>query len=109
MQSEREQLARNAQRNLQSALCAWYSWLSDQSRHSDDWKSVPWWCKNAPGRLDLRWALDDLPKYVDHEQMMRVLFVVVDELHLSGAEMGDLPDLGELRGVLLEICEGFDE
>lgn len=109
MQSERTQLAVHAQRHLQSALCAWYSWLSDQSRHADEWKSVPWWCKNAPGRLDLRWALDDLPKYVEHKQMMHILFVVVDELHLSSDGKDGLPDLGDLRDALLKICEGFDE
>lgn len=92
-------------RNLRVAISEWYSWLSDKSIKQDEWRSVPHWCKRVPSRLDIPWALEDLDKRKDNRQLIRALFVVVDELYLASIRMEGVPSIERLRNHLLEWHE----
>ena len=92
-------------RNLRVAISELYSWLSDKSIKQDEWRSVPHWCKRVPSRLDIPWALEDLEKRKDNRQLIRALFVVVDELYLASIRMEGVPSIERLRNHLLEWQE----
>ena len=92
-------------RNLRMAIREWYAWLSDQSSRHDDWIAVPHWCKQIPSRLDIPWALFDLDKHKDRRQMLRALFVVVDEIYIACEQMENVPSIEKLRNHLLEWHE----
>lgn len=97
------------ERRLRQAVEDWYSWLAGQSRYADDWLSVPHWCKQVPGRLDIPWAMRDLNKAVANRGMMRALCVVVDEIYMSCELVEGVPDISDLRSVLLDWYEGAYE
>ena len=92
-------------RNLRVAISEWYSWLSDKSIKQDEWRSVTHCCKRVPSRLDIPWALEDLEKRKDNRQLIRALFVVVDELYLASIRMEGVPSIERLRNHLLEWHE----
>ena len=92
-------------RNLRSALVQWYSWLSDKSMKKDEWRAVPHWCKQVPSRLDIPWALFDLEKHASRRQMLRALFIVVDEVYMNSETVEGLPDISALRNELLRWYE----
>ena len=89
-------------RNLRLAICEWHAWLSDKAIKKEEWRSVPHWCKQVPSRLDIPWALEDLEKRKDNRQLIRALFMVVDEVFLSSSEMENVPSIEKLRNHLLE-------
>lgn len=92
-------------RNLRSALVQWYSWLSDKSMKKEEWRAVPHWCKQVPSRLDIPWALFDLEKHANRRQMLRALFIVVDEVYMNSETVEGLPDISALRDHLLKWYE----
>mgnify|MGYP003142286724 FL=1 len=92
-------------RNLRVAISEWYSWLSDKSIKQDEWRSVPHWCKRVPSRLDIPWALNDLDKSIGRRQLMRALFVVIDEIHMASSQMDGVPSVEKLRNHLLSWYE----
>ena len=63
--------------------------------------SVPHWCKQIPSRLDIPWALHDLQKHAGRKQMIRALFVVVDEIYMASEQMENVPNISKLHGELL--------
>lgn len=89
------------QRNLRLAIQEWYAWLSDKARYADEWRGVPSWCKQIPLRLDIPWATHDLKRNVDNRGMIRALFIVVDEIHMSCEQMEGAPSISVLRDELL--------
>mgnify|MGYP003654917889 FL=1 len=89
--------------HLKAAIAEWYSWLADKAIDVDEWLSVPSWCKRVPSRLDIPWALKDLGKRLNHQHMMRVLFVIVDEVWLCSQEMDGVPDITKLRDELRKV------
>ena len=89
-------------RNLRAALTQWHAWLSDKSMKRDEWRAVPHWCKQVPSRLDIPWALFELEKHVGRRQMLRALFIVVDEVYMSSEHIEGAPDISGLRNHLLE-------
>jgi|TARA_R100000458_G_C8255953_1_gene232095 hypothetical protein len=91
--------------SLRAALSEWYAWLSDKSMKKEEWRAVPHWCKQVPSRLDIPWAIHDLEKHKSRKQLIRALFVVVDEVYLSCAEMENVPPIDKLRNHLLEWHE----
>ena len=92
-------------RNLRMAIREWYAWLSDQSSRHDDWIAVPHWCKQIPSRLDIPWALNALDKSIGRRQLMRALFVVIDEIHMASSQMDGVPSVEKLRNHLLSWYE----
>lgn len=88
-------------RHLRAALREWYAWLSDKAMREEDWIAVPHWCKQIPSRLDIPWALHDLQKHAGRKQMIRALFVVVDEIYMASDQMENVPDISRLHGELL--------
>lgn len=92
-------------RNLRMSISEWHSWLSDKSMKQNEWRSVPHWCKRVPSRLDIPWALEDLEKRKDNRQLIRALFVVVDELYMASLQMEGVPSLEKLRNHLLKWHE----
>ena len=92
-------------RNLRAALREWYSWLSDKSMKKQEWHAVPHWCKQVPARLDIPWALFDLEKHVARRQMIRALFIVIDEVYMSSQTVEGTPDISALRDHLLKWYE----
>lgn len=92
--------------HLRAAIGEWYAWLGARSSKLDEWLSVPAWCKRVPSRLDIPWALNDLEARVGNEHMMRVLFVIVDEVWLCCQEMEGVPDVSKLRNALKEVADG---
>jgi len=100
-----EVLARRAQHQLRMVLSEWYSWLSARSSREYEWLQVPWWAKQMPGRLDIPWAINDLPKYIDNESMIKVLHMVVDEAFLSAEGVDGVPDMTKLHETVTELYE----
>jgi|TARA_R100000482_G_scaffold124859_1_gene79476 hypothetical protein len=92
-------------RNLRAALREWYSWLSDKAAKKDEWHAVPHWCKQVPFRLDIPWALFDLEKHAGRRQMLRALFIVIDEVYMSSQTIEGTPDISALRDHLLKWYE----
>jgi len=92
-------------RNLRVVIREWYAWLADKAVHEDEWRAVPHWCKQIPSRLDIPWALFDLEKNKNRRQMLRALFVVVDEIYMACEKMENVPSIEKLRNHLLEWHE----
>ena len=92
-------------RNLRLAISEWYAWLSDKSRKQDEWRAVPNWCKSIPARMDVDWALNDLEAHSEHRNMIKALFVVIDEIYMNCETMENVPDMSKLRGELLRWYE----
>tara|TARA_R100000234_G_C4993493_1_gene176695 strand:- start:703 stop:1026 length:324 start_codon:yes stop_codon:yes gene_type:complete len=92
-------------RNLRLVVSEWYSWLSDKAMKKDEWRGVPNWCKSVPSRLDIPWAFHELEKHSGRKQMIRALFIVVDEVYMSCENMENVPDISKLRNELLRWYE----
>jgi hypothetical protein len=92
-------------RNLRASLREWYSWLADKAAKKDEWHAVPHWCKQVPFRLDIPWALFDLEKHAGRRQMLRALFIVIDEVYMSSQTVEGTPDISALRDHLLKWYE----
>ncbi len=104
-----EILAVDVQRLLRMALADWYSWLASKSVRKEDWRGVPGWCKQMPGRLDIPWAIHELPKHVGNGQMMRVLGDLIDHASMSCQSLEGVPSLEKLDSqtkLLLEVLDG---
>ena len=97
--------AKFVSRNLRTLLREWYAWLSDKAAYADEWRAVPHWCKQVPSTLDIPWALYDLEKHTDRRQMLRALFIVVDEIYMSCETIENAPSIDKLRNHLLEWHE----
>jgi len=89
-------------RHLRVAIREWYSWLSDKAMHEDEWKAVPHWCKQIPSRLDIPWALHDMEKHAQRRQLIRALYIVIDEVYMSSEGMENVPSIAKLRNHLFE-------
>ena len=92
-------------RNLRVVIREWYAWLADKAAYQDEWRAVPHWCKQVPSTLDIPWALYDLEKHTDRRQMLRALFIVVDEIYMSCETIENAPSIDKLRNHLLEWHE----
>ena len=97
--------AKFVSRNLRAALREWYAWLSDKAAYADEWRAVPHWCKQIPSRLDIPWALNDLDKSIGRRQLMKALFVVIDEIHMASSKMEGVTSVEKLRDHLLSWYE----
>ena len=92
-------------RNLRVVIREWYAWLADKAAYQDEWRAVPHWCKQIPSRLDIPWALNDLDKSIGRRQLMKALFVVIDEIHMASSKMEGVPSVEKLRDHLLSWYE----
>ena len=92
-------------RNLRLVLSEWYAWLSDKAMKQEEWIAVPNWCKSIPARMDVDWALNDLEAHSEHRNMIKALFVVIDEIYMNCETMENVPDMSKLRGELLRWYE----
>ena len=88
-------------RNLRLVISEWYAWLSDKAMKQEEWIAVPNWCKSIPARMDVDWALNDLEAHSEHRNMIKALFVVIDEIYMNCETMENVPDMSKLRGELL--------
>ena len=70
-------------RNLRLVISEWYAWLSDKAMKQEEWIAVPHWCKSIPARMDVDWALNDLEAHSEHRNMIKALFVVIDEIYMN--------------------------
>ena len=92
-------------RNLRLVISEWYAWLSDKAMKQEEWIAVPNWCKSIPARMDVDWALNDLDAHAEHRNMIKALFVVIDEIYMNCETMENVPDMSKLRGELLRWYE----
>ena len=92
-------------RNLRLVISEWYAWLSDKAMKQEEWIAVPNWCKSIPARMDVDWALNDLEAHSEHRNMIKALFVVIDEIYMNCETMENVPDMSKLRGELLRWYE----
>ena len=92
-------------RNLRLVISEWYAWLSDKAMKQEEWIAVPNWCKSIPARMDVDWALNDLEAHSEHRNMIKALFVVIDEIYMNCETMENVPDMSMLRGELLRWYE----
>tara|TARA_Y100000114_G_scaffold153421_1_gene173331 strand:- start:854 stop:1168 length:315 start_codon:yes stop_codon:yes gene_type:complete len=92
-------------RNLRVMIKEWHAWLADKATYGDEWRSVPHWCKQIPSRLDIPWALYELESNLNKRQLIRALFVVIDEIYMACEEMENVPSIDKLRSHLLEWHE----
>jgi hypothetical protein len=103
-------LCQRIERLLRMALSDWYGFLSRESLVDGQWeRSVPWWVKRVPDRLDVGWALTDLKKAVVRKGLAVVLFAVVDEVVLSMERdeevLNNPPNMSQLHEALKELCD----
>ena len=94
-------------RNLRLVISEWYAWLSDKAMKQEEWIAVPNWCKSIPARMDVDWALNDLEAHSEHRNMIKALFVVIDEIYMNCETMENVPDMSKLRGELLRWYEAY--
>ena len=92
-------------RNLRLVISEWYAWLSDKAMKQEEWIAVPNWCKSIPARMDVDWALNYLEAHSEHRNMIKALFVVIDEIYMNCETMENVPDMSKLRGELLRWYE----
>ena len=92
-------------RNLRLVISEWYAWLSDKAMKQEEWIAVPNWCKSIPARMDVDWALNDLEAHSEHRNMIKALFVVIDDIYMNCETMENVPDMSKLRGELLRWYE----